>query len=610
MSNSILTSQSFSELEGVSEKLKSNLAANAFAKMTHIQATVIPALLQGRDVIGAARTGSGKTIAYLVPIVSLLYNLRVKPSFGTVALVIAPTRELALQIFDVAKLLTQNFTFRLGCIIGGNKRSVELDNLKKGVVLLIATPGRLLDHLEHSKGFEIQQLKFLVIDEADRVFSCGFEKDLKQILDKLPKDRQTALFSATITESISKLALSTMRNPLFIDVKPEQGSLALPQYYTVCSGFAKLATLFKILKEKSKDFCENEAKSSMKIMIFISTCQSVQFHEMLFRLFGKLLPIFSLHGDKKQAKRTEIFHAFSKARNGILFCTNVAARGLDIPAVNLIVQYDPPEQIANYVHRIGRTARGVNATGTALLFLAPNETLFVHELKQLSYELTHLKSKQSSLDKIAQQIVKLIAATPELTQQAALAFRKYILAYQSHDQKEIFDVSKLNISEIAHSFGLSEPIFSVARAHPAKNRYANIAPFDTNRVVINKGDGYINASWMDPLANGHRQWDDFNVPSMKLMQEFIDELMAEHSNLFYSNDEGNIFIHCSGGIGRTGTLITALCAFKLKEHANEKLLVDVLTRLKNQRVGSVGYRVQFEFLHAYLKQLLGANEAA
>jgi ATP-dependent RNA helicase DDX18/HAS1 len=315
-------SQKFSELK-LSEKTMKAIEDMKFEKMTEIQQRGIPPLLAGRDVLGAAKTGSGKTLAFLIPAVEMLSSLRFKPRNGTGVIVVSPTRELALQIFGVARELMAHHSQAYGIVIGGANRRAEAEKLAKGVNLLIATPGRLLDHLQNTQGFVFKNLKALIIDEADRILEIGFEDEMRQIVKILPKDeRQTMLFSATQTTKVEDLARISLRpGPLYINVdhqKEHSTVEGLEQGYVVCDSDKRFLLLFSFLKRNLKK----------KIIVFFSSCACVKYHAELLNYID--LPVLDLHGKQKQQKRTNTFFEFCNAKQGTLICTDVAARGLDV----------------------------------------------------------------------------------------------------------------------------------------------------------------------------------------------------------------------------------------------------------------------------------------
>ncbi|QLQ77813.1 hypothetical protein HG537_0A00600 [Torulaspora globosa] len=443
-----------------------------FSKMTSVQARTIPPLLAGRDVLGAAKTGSGKTLAFLIPAIERLHSLKFKPRNGTGVIVITPTRELALQIFGVARELMEFHSQTYGIVIGGANRRQEADKLVKGVNLLIATPGRLLDHLQNTKGFVFKNLKALVIDEADRILEIGFEDEMKQIIKILPnEDRQSMLFSATQTTKVEDLARISLRpGPLFINVVSEKDHSTadgLEQGYVVCESDKRFLLLFSFLKRNQKK----------KTIVFLSSCNSVKYYAELLNYID--LPVLDLHGKQKQQKRTNTFFEFCNAERGILICTDVAARGLDIPAVDWIIQFDPPDDPRDYIHRVGRTARGTKGKGKSLMFLTPNELGFLRYLKAAKVPLNEYEFPTNKIANVQSQLEKLIKSNYYLHQTAKDGYRSYLQAYASHSLKTVYQIDKLDLAKVAKSYGFPVPpkvnitIGASGKTPPAKKRRIN-----------------------------------------------------------------------------------------------------------------------------------------
>jgi len=421
-----------------------------FESMTEIQQRGIPPLLAGRDVLGAAKTGSGKTLAFLIPAVEMLSSLRFKPRNGTGVIVVSPTRELALQIFGVARELMAHHSQTYGIVIGGANRRAEAEKLAKGVNLLIATPGRLLDHLQNTQGFIFKNVKALVIDEADRILEVGFEDEMRQIIKILPKeDRQTMLFSATQTTKVEDLArISLKAGPLYINVdhRKEHSTVeGLEQGYVICDSDKRFLLLFSFLKRNLKK----------KIIVFFSSCNCVKYYSELLNYID--LPVLDLHGKQKQQKRTNTFFEFCNAKQGTLICTDVAARGLDIPAVDWIVQFDPPDDPRDYIHRVGRTARGATGTGRSLMFLQPSEVGFLTQLKEARVPVVEFEFPAKRIVNVQSQLEKLIGQNYYLNKSAKDGYRSYLHAYASHSLRSVFDVNKLDLIKVAKSFGFSTP---------------------------------------------------------------------------------------------------------------------------------------------------------
>ncbi|KOB73007.1 Pitchoune [Operophtera brumata] len=414
----ILSDQKFTALEGkVCEPTLMGIKEMGFKTMTEIQAKSIPPLLEGRDLVGAARTGSGKTLAFLIPAIDLIYKLKFKPRNGTGVIILSPTRELSMQTFGVLMELMKYHHHTYGLVMGGANRSTEAQKLSKGINILVATPGRLLDHLQNTPDFLYKNLQCLVIDEADRILEVGFEEEVKQIIKLLPSN-------ATQTKKTEALtALAVKHEPVYVGVDDHR-----------------------------EQATKNRKK---KVMVFFSTCMAVKYHHELFNYID--LPVMSIHGKQQQTKRTTTFFQFCNAETGILLCTDVAARGLDIPAVDWIVQYDPPDDPKEYIHRVGRTARGLGTSGHALLFLRPEELGFLRFLKQSKVALNEFEFSWNKVADIQLQLEKLISRNYFLNQSAKEAFKSYLRAYDSHHLKTIFDIDTIDMAKVSKSFGFTVP---------------------------------------------------------------------------------------------------------------------------------------------------------
>jgi ATP-dependent RNA helicase DDX18/HAS1 len=443
--------QNFTDLNLSAPTLKA-IQKLGFTKMTEVQSRTIPPLLAGKDVLGAAKTGSGKTLAFLLPAIELLYSLKFKPRNGTGAIVITPTRELALQIFGVARELMENHSQTLGIVIGGANRRQEAEKLMKGVNLLIATPGRLLDHLQNTKGFVFKNLKTLIMDEADRILEIGFEDEMKQIVKILPnEDRQSMLFSATQTTKVEDLARASLkRRPVYINVHEEREfstAEGLEQGYVVCDSDKRFLLLFSFLKRN--------LKKKKKIIVFFSSCNCVKYYSALLNYID--IPVLDLHGKQKQQKRTSTFFEFCNATEGILLCTDVAARGLDIPEVDWILQFDPPDDPRDYIHRVGRTARGSAGKGKSLMFLIPQELGFLRYLKAAKVPLNEYEFPLDKIANVQSQLEQLIKNNFWLHQSAKDGYRAYLQSYASHHLKTVYKVDKLDLVKVGKSFGFTVP---------------------------------------------------------------------------------------------------------------------------------------------------------
>ncbi|CAM4601506.1 unnamed protein product [Leuciscus chuanchicus] len=489
--------KSFASLaEVVSENSLKGVKEMGFETMTEIQHKTIRPLLEGRDVLAAAKTGSGKTLAFLIPSIELIYKLKFMPRNGecplnilafsdcyspfhsgdvnqtckfditvvcfpgTGVVILSPTRELAMQTYGVLKELMTHHVHTYGLIMGGSNRSAEAQKLANGVNILVATPGRLLDHLQNTPGFMFKNLQCLIIDEADRILEVGFEEELKQIIKLLPKKRQTMLFSATQTRKVEDLArISLKKEPLYVGVDDNKDTATvegLEQGYVVCPSEKRFLLLFTFLKKNRKK----------KLMVFFSSCMSVKYHYELLNYID--LPVMAIHGKQKQTKRTTTFFQFCNADTGILLCTDVAARGLDIPEVDWIVQYDPPDDPKEYIHRVGRTARGINGRGHALLILRPEELGFLRFLKQAKVPLSEFEFSWTKISDIQSQMEKLIEKNYYLHKSAQEAYKSYVRAYDSHSLKQIYNVETLDLPKVAMSFGFKVPPFVDLNVHSSK----------------------------------------------------------------------------------------------------------------------------------------------
>ncbi|CAJ0595710.1 unnamed protein product [Cylicocyclus nassatus] len=450
--SSYLSAKTFEGLRGkVNDRILDAVKKMGFTSMTEVQAKSIEPLLEGRDILASAKTGSGKTLAFLIPAIELLLKLDWKQYNGTGVIIVSPTRELSMQTYGVLTELLEGTSLTHGLVMGGSNRSAEADKLAKGISVVVATPGRLLDHLQNTDPFVIKNLKCLVIDEADRILDIGFEIEMQQILRHLPKKRQTMLFSATHTPKVDELVkLSLHSNPVKLSVaeKDEVATVeGLQQGYVVCPSEKRFLMLFTFLKKNK----------NKKVMVFFSSCNSVKYHHELLNYID--IPCMSIHGKQKQAKRTSTFFQFCQAETGILLCTDVAARGLDIPAVDWIVQYDPPDEPREYIHRVGRTARGKDGRGNALLVLRPEELGFLRYLRAAKVVLNEFEFSWSKIANIQSQLENLIDKNYYLNKSAKEAYKCYVRAYDSHSLKDIFDVNNLDLVAVCKSFGFSVPPF-------------------------------------------------------------------------------------------------------------------------------------------------------
>ena len=329
-SESYFSDKKFTEF-GLSDKTLEALKSLNYETATEIQSKCIPLILEGNDIIGSAKTGSGKSLAFLIPAIEKFDKDDENLKETVKVLVLTPTRELALQLFTLTKDLLSNYHNTCALIMGGANRKVEAEKLKKGVSVIIATPGRLLDHMVNTKGFVYSNINLLIIDEADAILKNGFEKEIKEILNILPKQRQSLLFSATISPKVEDIIRLSMKNPVYMGIKSKEATVStLQQGYVIVSPEKKFLLLYTFVRKNLEK----------KIMIFFSSCKAVEFYSYLLNYVD--IPVKAIHGGHKQQKRSTTYLEFLNSDKGILLCTDVAQRGLDFPDVDWIIQYDPP----------------------------------------------------------------------------------------------------------------------------------------------------------------------------------------------------------------------------------------------------------------------------
>ncbi|XP_069729357.1 ATP-dependent DNA helicase DDX31 isoform X2 [Phaenicophaeus curvirostris] len=556
----VFTTDSFSQLDLHPHLVSTINNVLKISSMTSVQKQTIPVLLQGKDALVRSQTGSGKTLAYGIPLVQSLQGMtsKIQRSDGPYALILVPTRELALQSFDTMQKLLKPFAWIVpGVLMGGEKRKSEKARLRKGINILISTPGRLVDHIRSTECIHFRRTQWLIIDEADRILDLGFEKDVAVILNALNAERETrqnVLLSATLTEGVTRLADISLNDPISISIadetqethKPalqtdrqassstrcmEQENFAVPeklkQYVMMVPSKLRLVTLAAFILEKCK------FEKHHKMIIFFSSCEQVEFHyELLLKvLSGRLdseqpesvssapLQFLRLHGNMEQEERTEVFQEFLKSKTGILLCTDVAARGLDLPQVTWIVQYNAPASPAEYIHRIGRTAR-IGCHGNSLLVLAPSEAEYVsllasHKInvseikmeKVLSslmkddrFKLPRPRSKKSSgrdpqevrerATVLQTKFENYVHSSEGTVRWAKKALQSFLCAYTTYPKnlKHIFHIKTLHLGHVAKSFGLRDAPQNLT-ALPATGSKKKTKPRPKRSDVLKKTHG-------------------------------------------------------------------------------------------------------------------------
>ncbi|XP_043927789.1 probable ATP-dependent RNA helicase DDX10 [Protopterus annectens] len=436
----------FSDFPLSKNTLKGLLEAQ-YRTPTEIQKQTIGLALQGKDILGAAKTGSGKTLAFVVPVLECLYRQQWTAEEGLAVLIISPTRELAYQTFEVLRKVGKNHEFSAGLIIGGKDLKFEAERITR-TNIIICTPGRLLQHMDETSYFYASNLQMLVLDEADRILDMGFAETMNAIIENLPKERQTLLFSATQTTSVKDLARLSLKDPEYVWVH-EKAKFSTPatleQNYIVCELHQKINMLFSFMKTHLKK----------KSIFFFASCKEVQF---LFRVFCRLrpgIPVLALHGKQQQMKRMEVYNDFVRKKSAVLFATDIAARGLDFPAVNWVLQLDCPEDANTYIHRVGRTAR-YKEGGEALLVLLPSEEKgMVRQLEERKVPIKKIQINPEKILNVQQKLVAFLAQEQELKERAQRCFVSYLRSVFLMKNKEVFDVQKLPFTEYALSLGLA-----------------------------------------------------------------------------------------------------------------------------------------------------------
>ena len=444
-----------------------------FKTLMPVQKAVIPLLCKNFDVAVESCTGSGKTLAFLIPVLQKLIGdgkeseNKGKPSSktandekvvdikGVKCLIISPTRELALQIHGVVREFLKGLSKRgqakltSQILIGGENRLPGEANI------IVGTPGRLREILYDTTELagKIASLEFLILDEADRLISGNHKSDVKDILSKIPKQRRTGLFSATLNSAnIEQLIKLGLRNPAKVRIKANPNvdadnghslPIRLKNYYALFNNrLEKILHLYKSLP----------SLAASKVILFFNTCHSVDFYARVFQTMYPKIPIQKIHGQMEQKKRTKIFNAFTSASEGILITTDVVARGIDFEAVSFIVQVDPPQNPENFVHRVGRTARGA-ASGQALLLVEEAEMPFIEYLSQQSVKFTDKIPEDFSMED--ENVFKeLMLTDKDYLQKAKKAFVSFVRSYKEHELKTVFTFKHLDLSALARSFFL------------------------------------------------------------------------------------------------------------------------------------------------------------
>ena len=478
----------------LSETLLDVLDEHKFTTTTPVQEATIPRLLKHQDVVVQAATGSGKTLAFLVPLFEVI-GRREDPlkTHQIGALVIEPTRELAVQVNTVAlQLGVAQPSTKIMLTVGGTDIHATMAAFRgDGGHVLIGTPGRVNDLMERLPEMRFGELDLLVLDEADRLLDMGFEATLNSILHRLPKQRRTGLFSATQTVEVLQLVRAGLRNPVKVEIKVQTRAPLPPPTTTTTKAAAATGTSSgagtsggdaegsaKPAKAKTQltpatlsnqyMLCDGEQRVSQlvhflaarlaaghKVMVYFLTCACVDFYAACLPLLPSLVgkELRPLHGKMAPKTRTKTYEWFQAATDGaVLLCTDVAARGLDVPDVDWILQYDAPQDPHAFVHRVGRTAR-MGRAGRALLFLRAHEDAYVHFLSLRKVPMERVEPA-AELPSLRPALTKLLVADRALMEGAARAFVAYVRAYKEHQCAYIFQSDKLELGELARGLAV------------------------------------------------------------------------------------------------------------------------------------------------------------
>lgn len=357
----------FEELD-LCEPLQEAVRGLGYEEMTPVQVQTIPPALQGRDVVGCAPTGTGKTLAFLLPALEHLLQDPARPGNPRVV-VLEPTRELVIQVAGEIGKLAARTPLRAVPVYGGAEMRKQTDRLRRGVDVVVATPGRLMDHMRR-KNVRLTDVQILVLDEADRMLDMGFYPDIKQIVGWMPQERQTMLFSATMPPAISALARQFQRDPVSIEIDVARPPAAIQQALYPVPRHLKVPLLLAMLKQI-------EVKN---MLVFTRT--KVEADIVTRQLEEARISVACIHGDFRQRDRVAALEGFRSGKHRVLVATNIAARGLDVEGISHVINYDVPDQPEDYVHRIGRTARA-EADGDAITLVTPDDEPLIHGIEYL-----------------------------------------------------------------------------------------------------------------------------------------------------------------------------------------------------------------------------------
>lgn len=536
----VFSARTFSELP-LNPHLIQNLKHHGITKLTNIQSKALPVIMGGKDALIKSQTGSGKTLTYAIPILQQLSEQvpRVSRTDGCYALVVVPTRELAVQTFEWFQKLCRAFVWIVpGILTGGEDKKSEKARLRKGVNVLVTTPGRLIDHIQKTESLKLDKVKWVILDEADRMLELGYERDVQTVLNALQEKndlkRQSVLLSATLTTGIQQLSEVSLRHPTFVDAadtpddatEENSRSLVIPENLT--QTFLLVPAKLRLVALGAFMFWKCQQGRGKKMLVFLATQDMVDFYtEALQIVFGGVnhedeeaeeeeeeedemteeaklvlgsdrlekksskggstkgldpsIKLLKLHGNMGQKERVNVFQEFRTTDSGILMCTDVASRGLDLPRVDWIVQFTAPISTSDYVHRVGRTAR-IGAKGSSVLFLLPSEAGFVKQLEQEEFSLAEItldrvldklcksgitstnsglpaRTMEEAATNLQMRIENSLIRSKKLHQLASQAYVSFVRSYASYPKeiRNVFCFKDLHLGHCAKSFALRDP---------------------------------------------------------------------------------------------------------------------------------------------------------
>ena len=415
----------FDDLD-IGPEVRKAIADVGYESPSPIQAATIPPLMDGRDVVGLAQTGTGKTAAFAIPILSRIDSSAKKPQ----ALVLAPTRELALQVSEAFGRYSSHLpNVKVLPIYGGQSYGVQLAGLKRGAQVIVGTPGRVIDHLDRGT-LDISELSFLVLDEADEMLTMGFAEDVERILAETPDSKQVALFSATMPSSIRRLAQRYLNNAEEITVKSKTATAQnITQRYLQVSHQRKLDALTRFLEVETFD----------AMIVFVRTKSGTE--ELAEKLRARGFSAVAINGDMAQAQRERTINQLKNGQIDILVATDVAARGLDVDRISHVINYDIPHDTESYVHRIGRTGRA-GRSGNALLFVSPRERHLLRAIERATRSTLTEMGLPSVEDVNAQRVAKFAdSITENLGSDNLDMFRKLVEDYAQNNDVAMADIA-------------------------------------------------------------------------------------------------------------------------------------------------------------------------